>query len=388
MKSDDGKPRVQVALVSAQPTPNLTPAIDPRTRPDEVMLVVSPDMRERADWLEDTLRPRGIRVSRWPIDNAWDINSIRDAMMNLVFRHDQQALELNATGGTKPMSIAAFEVFREMDLPIFYVHPGTDRLVWMHPWERKGFDLADRVRLNAFLQAHGAKVEGEVQRTGVPAPLRTLGESLVQDVERLSRPLATLNWLAARARNDALSVSLSADRWRDSQLAALLEAFEAAGALSFDRDGIRFSDENARFFANGGWLEEHIFAVVQGMRQELPEIQDLARSLEVSRGQAGKAVRNELDVVFLADNRLYVIECKTKRFSEAGPDGPGAEALYKLDTLAPMLGGIGARAMLASFQQLHDRDRHRANELRIETCVAGELQAFKERLRRWIGKGH
>ena len=127
--------------------------------------------------------------------------------------------------------------------------------------------------------------------------------------------------------------------------------------------------------------------MIQGLRKELPEIQDLARGLEVCRGDHGKPVRNELDVAFLADNRLYVIECKTKRFKGGGADGPGAEALYKLDTLAPLLGGLGARAMLVSFQSLSEPDQRRARELGIRSCVGSELHGLREAIRRWVTGG-
>jgi hypothetical protein len=374
---------VQVLLVSDQPTPNLTPAIDPRTRPDEVVLVVSHGKTEQAGWLEDTLKPRGIRVSRWAIDDPWDIVQVRERMLALAVEYDGSELVLNATGGTKPMSIAAYEVFRDLGLPIFYVHPANDHLVWMYPWERSGFDLADRLKLPAFLQAHGAQIDGDIERSGIPAQLRELGEGLVRDVQRLEQPLATLNWLASRAEG-SLTVTLERRQLGDRKLEGLLQRFVDAGAARLDGAELRFADEAARFFANGGWLEEYVFGVIQGLRGELKQIQDLARGVEVTRGGGQRPVRNELDVVFLADNRLYVIECKTRRFKSDGADGPGAETLYKLDTLAPLLGGLGARAMLVSFQPLSDPDRRRAKELAIRSCVGGELHGLADRLRRWV----
>ena len=378
------KPRsVQVLLVSDQPTPNLTPAIDPRTRPDEVVLVVSPGKAEQAGWLEDTLKPRGLRVSRWDIDDPWDVVKVRERMLALAVEYEDRELVLNATGGTKPMSIAAYEVFRDLGLPIFYVHPGNDHLVWMYPWERKGFDLADRLKLPAFLQAHGAQVDGDIERSGIPAALRELGADLVRDVEKLERPLATLNWLASRA-DGGLSVSLDRRQLDDRRLDDLLQRFVDADAARLRGTELRFADEDARFFANGGWLEEYVFGVIQGLRGELRQIQDLARGVEVVRGDGPRPVRNELDVVVLADNRLHVIECKTKRFKGNSADGPGAETLYKLDTLAPLLGGLGARAMLVSFQPLSEPDRRRAEELEILTCVGRELHGLTEMLRRWV----
>ncbi|MGH8557190.1 MAG: hypothetical protein ACRESZ_06950 [Methylococcales bacterium] len=58
------KHRSHVILVSAQPTPNITPMLDRGIRPDQVIMIVSQDMHERADWLDDVLKPRGIATRR------------------------------------------------------------------------------------------------------------------------------------------------------------------------------------------------------------------------------------------------------------------------------------------------------------------------------------
>ena len=71
-------------LVSSQPTPNLTPALDPAVRPERVILLVSPDMTQRADWLQTVLARRGSRVERWPIDDAWDVEHIQFRVLELL----------------------------------------------------------------------------------------------------------------------------------------------------------------------------------------------------------------------------------------------------------------------------------------------------------------
>ncbi len=206
-----------LCLVSAQVTPNLTPIIDPRTRPHTVVLALSAEMSERADWLERVIRPRGIRVLRWPVDHPYDIEQTQNQLLAQISEypaHDQ--LVLNATGGTKPMSIAAYEIFRHLDLPIFYVHPERDRLIWMHPKGWSPIDLDDRLKLEDFLDAHGAQVDGSIQRSRIPPRHQELVRRLVGEIDRFAPGLGTLNWLASgaegRLRSDPLSGLAYVDR--------------------------------------------------------------------------------------------------------------------------------------------------------------------------------
>ena len=380
-------------LVSAQPTPNLTPALDPATAPRRVLLLVSPDMGRRADWLESVLGPRGIRVERWAIGDPWDIGQVQDRVLDLLVHEETavaaRAIALNATGGTKPMSIAAYEAFRANDLPIFYVHPELDRLIWMHPRERPPQALANRLKLDAFLLAHGARVAGALAGA-LPEARRALTDWLVTHGPCLARALSTLNWLAAKAADTLRSPVLEAGQRRDPVLDDLIGRFAETGLLTVQAGALHFADEAARFYVNGGWLEEHVYAVFRELRREQPNIQDLARSVEIVREDTrGGAVRNEIDVACLAENRLYLVECKTRVWGRgapaaADPAGPGAEALYKLDTLADLLGGLQARAMLASYLDLPAPVRRRAADLRIRVCAGERLKELRAEVARWL----
>ena len=110
-------------------------------------------------------------------------------------------------------------------------------------------------------------------------------------------------------------------------------------------------------------------------------IQDVGRGIDVEREVRHQPVSNELDVAFLANNRLYIIECKTRRFQNGSA---GSEALFKLDTLTDLLGGLQARGMLVSFQPLRDADLQRAADLRIEVCWGPDLIELTSRIERWV----
>jgi hypothetical protein len=376
-----------LCLVSAQATPNLTPVLDPAVAPRRVILLVSPDMRERAHWLEAVLSARGIPVARWSIDDAWDVEHVQTRVLELLEREREavaaSTIALNATGGTKPMSIAAYEAFRAYDLPIFYVHPERDRLIWMSPAGRNALDLANRLALGPFLVAHGARVLGG-KTEGIPPRLRGLTDWLVANVRTLGDALGGLNYLANAAKEDLVSPEMDARQLRDQRLQALIDRFAAEGLLRPSGRRLRFPDPDARFYVNGGWLEEHVFDLLRNLRGELPQIQDLARSLEIVRASPrGEEIPNEIDCACLAENRLYIVECKTRTWRR---EGGGADALYRLDTLGDLLGGLQARTMLVSYRQLPPHDLRRAADLRVQVCAGPRLLALRGALRAWIGE--
>ena len=98
---------------------------------------------------------------------------------------------------------------------------------------------------------------------------------------------------------------------------------------------------------------------------------------------AGHA-RNEIDVAALVHNRLYLIECKTRSMQgDSDAAGPGAETLYKLDSLTA-LGGLNTRGMVVSYQPLKQWDRQRADDLRIKVVEGGQLRNLDGHLANWI----
>ncbi len=376
-----------VCLVSEQAAPNITPALDPAVRPEAVTLVVAPEMERRARWLGRVLREgAGVRVRHWPVADAWNVEHLVGRFLELLETGDD--LILNATGGTKPMSIAAFEAFRAYDRPVFYVHPHTDDLFWLHPHDRPPHQLADRVKLRHFLLAYGAEIRDRAS-VHVPPAWRELTVCLVLKVEYFAGALRVFNWYAAGAGEALESAPVRTEYLHRPEFLELLDRFQAAGLLRLHRGRLVFTDESARFFVNGGWLEDHVFVQVQQLRRRLPLIQDLARNLRVVRDTGHGAVENELDVVFLANNHFHLVECKTRRFppNKAGEDGPGAEAIYKLDTLKELLGGLHGRGMLVSYLPLAPSDRRRAADLGIRVCEGRGIQDLPHVLHEWIMSG-
>lgn len=370
-----------VYLVSAQATPNITPALDSGTRPEKVVLVVSPDMKRQAEWLSDVLKSAaGVEVVFWEINHPWNISHVQDQILDLITELDDEPIALNATGGTKPMSIGAYEVFRSAGKPIFYVHPERDELVWLFPSQQPNHRLADRVKIPHFIQSYGGEVVS-MGSSAVPPGYREFANTLIDNFKQYESSLGTFNWYASSAKKRSLtSDCVDSSVIKNQGFRDLLGQLSDLNMVSLVNNQLKFSSEEARFFANGGWLEQYVLSTINSLKKELPSIQDTASSVEIMRGDG---VKNELDVAFLADNRLYIIECKAKNF-KTGSTTSGADTLYKLNSLTDAIGGLKARALLVSYRSLNNYDMSRAREMGVTVIQGGLLKNLRVHLRRWI----
>lgn len=365
-------------LINEDLVPNITPVLDPSFRPKQVFMMTSSATQIYADRLRRILNSAGVIAHNFPINDSWDIEHIREKALEFIDTHGHDDIALNVSGGTKPMDLAAYEIFHYADKPVYYVNPENDNVVWMHPRGRKSFDLADRIKLPLFFNAHDLRIVSR-KNEAIPQKMRELTSLLVSDVSRYSHHLAVLNYFASESEGTLLSPAQKDEHLKDQDLQSLIKRLADLNLLTVDsKFRLRFMSEEACFFVNGGWLEEHVFSVLGG----LPAIQDLARNVDFVWDEKESPVKNEIDVAFLADNRLYLIECKTKNFECKQSDAD--EVLYKLDTLRDYLGGKEARAMFVSYNHIPVIHKKRAEELGIRICDGNLITNINSTLQSWI----
>ena len=376
-------------LVHEDMIPNITPALDPEFRPKEVFLLCSPNSNDQTERLELILKESGIDVSRWPLNDPWDIEHVRERVLEFVANHDRENIVLNVTGGTQPMSLAAYEIFRDMQKPIYYVQTERDYVVWLYPRDWASFDLADEIKLSQYLKAHDIHLVNCL-KDGISENYRELTATLIEKVEKFDKPLLLLNALASQSKSvgTLVTTSIKEDSLRKTELRDLIDLFVSNKLIErLPENMLRFMSKEALEYINGGWLEEHVYGVLYNLRKEIPTIQDLARNVEVKWGSKRRLIDNEFDVAFLADNRLYIIECKTKKFSDdMNPYAAAAQAIYKLDALRDNMGGVGTRAMFVSYHDLDKFARDRANGLGIAICCHKEIHYIEDFFKSWINK--
>jgi hypothetical protein len=369
---------IHICLVSNQSLPNLLPILHEPFRPQRVILLVTPDMKEKANLLERVLVDRGCRVERRDIF-AYAFSSVREAVLQLALEQEDAAF--NLTGGTKVMALGAFDIARELGIPVFYLDSREQKILLLNPREQS-FPLSEVLTVKTALSAQGFTIIEKGEKQVLPHHNRLTTE-LVRRAEELQRPLATVNAIAQRAK-ESLRASINGKIQKSQE--ELLGLFQQAGLLEYDADRreVLFLDEKARFYVNGGWLEEHCLSVVLELQKQ-GSVFGLEPNVVV---QTPTGVKNELDLAFTARNRLHIIECKTAKLAqsskELNKETRATEAGYRLDTLRELAGGSFGKAMLISYQPLREVDRIRCESYGIRVVQTRRLRLLREELLQWI----
>jgi hypothetical protein len=375
-------PGIHVLLVSAQAAPNLLPALDPELKPGEAILLVTGKMALRAAALESVLREAAVKVSRVTLDDEHDFAALEKVLLDLAASRDGEDIALNVTGGTKLMALAAQSVAQLAGWRVFYVDVDTDEVIWLGK-ETQRKKLVAQLRLPHYLKGYGFHLEQGIERPPTDRRHNELLQTLVSQVGSLEAPLGQLNYLAQQAEDKrSLNIELSPEQQDSRSLEALLRNFESAGVLESKGNKVRFTSEQDRSFTKGGWLEQHVYRTVSTLHGELG-VRDKAANLIVVDEHG---VKNELDVAFLARNRLFIVECKTARMDNARA-GKANDTLFKLSEICRRVGGLGTRGMLASYRPLADAEKKLARALGIDLVAGNELNRFGERLKCWVS-GH
>lgn len=368
----DSVPNTHLCFVSQQAAANLLPLLDRDFAPQRVLLAVTPQMSEAARSLEEAIKllPYPIECERVPLDDAYDVEKLENLLLTLVENLDK-GTAVNLTGGTKLMSLVAQRVAQLADLDSFYLQHDTGEVLYFGANVRgvRKIPLRFAKPLLPYLRAYGFRAE-ETKR-GMPFTLEllTLSEELVKS-DSLAKLVPTLNYLASVAK-DSLSID-GKDVDRDPALAALADRLVEGDLLSIQGSKIRFTNEETRFFVNGGWLEEYVSDVIRKLH--LPGlIVDTNLTVEYCEGHESKTnlsgTHNELDVPVWYRNRLFVFECKTIDYGKNDAN----DALSKLGLLAKRLGSA-VQAVLVTFVPLKEKDLQRAKDQKIKVLTRSDLR--------------
>ncbi len=375
--------KTHVCLVSQNEEVNITPALHSGFKPDHVLLIHTAWHKVKAHHLSLIFNQHEISTDFLEISNKKDIPQIsaliNQAIIKIIKDSDgnENSIVLNMTGGSKLLSIVCSELFVEHKLPIFYVNKETDILHFLPLKDDKSyqFHLEDRLKIHDYLLAYGIKSINHNPEIETSVAHQKICDQLIQNIDEYKKPLGKFNYYAAQT-NKSFQVTIKHSDFKDLKFISLVNLFSNLHIIEFTGKTLNFKNEKVRFFCNGGWLEEFVYHQLQALKKQLL-IQDICMGLEI---ELPCGSRNELDIALMANNRFYLIECKTKKYSG---QSTGNNTLYKLDTLKNY-GSTKSKAMLISYHTLTSSNRRRADDYQLNIISGHQIKHLEKIITEWL----
>ena len=278
-----------VSILSDHLLPNFLFIKEMEGQYSDLLFVSTPqmEMQEKAMHLEVALGRKEGSVRRIVVAND-NYKEILDAL------HAEQlsgSVEyvVNITGGTKTMSLAVHEYFCQFNASFVYVPIGKNSYYDFSTDQTHSLDY--RVSLNEYFTLYGLAYDYDNGLIcGAQKPFKLFNEQKMSN-------------------------------------------FYLTEELRFAHKAPR---PELRCYLGGEWFEEYVYLRIK--RDFKLRDEDIAKSVKICR-LSSTSNDNELDVVFVKDNALYVIECKVSMTGYGKePKSVVDEYLYKLAAISKDFG--------------------------------------------------
>lgn len=385
---------IHVCLVSAQAAANLLPVLDTEFSPKEVILLVSKPMKKRAEYFTNTLKKLNIKTTSIDITDEFNFGLMEDEIFKLVEQYEEKNIALNVTGGTKLMSIAAENAFSALGKPIFYMDTeNSNQILFISKDENNkwlpNIPTKTKTTIDIYLSAYGSTV---LTRTDTRSREKYLPiiEPLIKQYDNYTTIVPRLNAMAQSSIQNGYKANYTKECRKDGKIDEFYIGLDYQNLIDYDGETVNFRNKEIKAFLSGGWLEDYTYSQLS----DISIIEDIGCGVDVANpkyklgknehSDENKGNKNEFDIVFMAKNKLHIIECKTQLMDKNG--GVKAEdILYKLETLKDY-GGLMTKKCLVSYFEVPDSVKNRANFLNIEIIQGKDLQRLKSKFQEWIGK--
>jgi len=321
------------------------------------------------------------QVLNWP---TIPLSSHFETLEQRITQTKAKSVFINLSSGARESAMVLYHWALSQDIPC-YIIDDEDQLHWLPPYAQEVENVADLANLKAYFRVHQINLRSHGFGLKINDSLNNLVEDWIRSPDKYTL-FRTLNGLASSAKptmQNTLAPSFSTSLtspWESSPIYSLLLDLIDQDIAEVDNKTVTFKDEASKFFCNGGWLELFVYNQIKALKTQVPEIQDIRLGQEVSYQNMAK---NELDVVFLADNQLYLIEVKTSYLSDKVD--AANQIVYKLEALKEIL-GEDVKGMVVSLFDMPKSSIKRAGLYDLEIVSGGQLLHLKSRLKQWINE--
>lgn len=354
--------KIMVCLISDQHVPNLLSVH--AAEPDLLFLIETPGMKAkkgasnfiRAIRMGCSKKPK-CRIRALAEENS--IEAMNELLGNLFSKYSDAEWTVNITGGTKPMSIGAFEFFKSKVPKILYV-PIIGQNKALNFADGSFVELGYRLKIKEFLAGYGFyyfKKDGIILEGEKRAKeLFELAVNLSANIDIAHKMMNDLDIRFKEVYGDDIEKARSKARDKGIILVKLQIQDQKIRNLLSDSFGLNDDGGNlngkvkhhAAQFLTGGWLEAFIWGILSKYSHDLG-IFDVRLGIHPGKKSdkdvSKKEVKNDWDIAFMYDQSLRFVECKT---GDQEHDPSGSETLYKVEAVKKQLGALNIKSYLAT----------------------------------------
>lgn len=320
---------IHICLVSDQTIPNILGIH--HFKPDELLFITTEEIerKRKVDAILNTLQELELHYQGKSNRLIVQEDSILDCHRKLdkwIVGRENSEFVVNLTGGTKIMSIAAYEYFKDYKSTMIYIPIPKNEFIIPFPKKSPGKAISLALRLNVvqYLTAYGLDLVNRAKLNGYQEEALTrkvLSEWIVANYDSLNNLLV---WFSGNLRSH-----------RDERVLNFEGDFRGANKYEvklFEKLHFRYKGESVSKrltrseirYLTGGWLEEFCFNNISEFMGK--GINDVVIGLKLRNAQGRD---NEFDVMFTRENALYFVECKSLHQH----DDKDLNVLYKIGAL-------------------------------------------------------
>ena len=337
-----------VVLVSEQTIPNvvfLKNLRDSGERFDKVLFITTESMEKMGK----------CEIIKNTVGGDFDSDK-KEVNQNMLFDVKEQLSEffknekfdkifVNVTGGNKIMSLATYMFFNDYkngDVEIFYLPIGSMVFKRIKPLDSSGraLDVPFEIKLTVdkYFEALGV----EVEKMGKPVSLELSGKLYGMYFEKKCIFSDLTDILRKYRIKDGNKEFRKPRNIEDVKKVRCLLSVLGLDPNEFDF----FRDRTYIDYFSGGWFEEYVYDKIKNLKGEyIDDVRLNVKLLEKSKESGDESeVKNELDVVFIANNNLHVVECKSGNLSNQD----WTNTFYKVALLNKRF-GLSATSYLVSL---------------------------------------
>lgn len=333
---------VQIALVGAQPMPIYNGYV--YLKPEKMILLHSRETEAIAKRLKAVIT---CECTLKEIEKPFDYFYCKDIIEKQCINETENILSFNISGGSKIMTLTAFEIAKEKQIAMFFIDQNNAVTDFV---SEKSFLFKDTISLSIYFQLFGQSAKSSVLFEDIDKELFVLKNKIINDVFNF---LPLFKKIRSKRYNEKSNFLVKNKKyelqWKQNTQTAIFY-IKASGI----EEHITGSNHFHVLF-NTGWFELYVLEIISKWKMAKQMYWNTIIPRTVNEQD-----KNEIDVIVDTGIKLFFIECKTQVFD--------IKDLDKFRNVVKNFGGLGAKAVLVSY--------FKPTETVLEKCSDNQLSVF------------